>query len=405
MDAHRIVLRYARFAWLPAAAASLVACGAGSGEGLNISGRPVAEGGIVPLAPTLASVQANVFDPSCIVCHSGAGAPQGLRLDHASSFVSLVGVPSSENGSLLRVDPGNPDRSYLIQKLEGTASEGERMPIGAPAIPQSTIDFVRQWISDGAQPDMSTAPGDPPVVVSLTPAPDSIVADFPAQIVAGFDQEIDASTVNALTFTLVRSGGDGIFDDGDDIALTPASVELSPVNPRLAVMDPGGIAAPEDRYRVVLKGDGPGLILSVSGVALDGDFEGVLPSGDGVQGGDFTAEFELRGIQPTLTSIQRNVFTPTCAVAGCHTGPTGPNLPGGMNLNSDNASFASLVNVPSLQDPQLLRIAPGDADASYLIRKLEGTADTGATMPAGGTPLDPATIAAIRQWIDDGAMP
>ena len=104
----------------------IVGCSAGSGDGLNISGRPLSEAGDLPLAPTLESVQANVFDPSCIVCHSGANAPQGLRLDTANSFTSLVGISSREDGSVLRVAPGAPDNSYLIHKLEGTASLRER---------------------------------------------------------------------------------------------------------------------------------------------------------------------------------------------------------------------------------------------------------------------------------------
>ncbi|MFB3125634.1 MAG: hypothetical protein ACE1Z7_08660, partial [Woeseiaceae bacterium] len=199
----------------------IVGCSAGSGEGLDISGRPLSEGGNLPLAPTLASVQANVFNPSCIVCHAGANAPQGLRLDAANSFTNLVGVSSREDSSFFRVSPGNPDRSYLIHKLEGTASVGEQMPFGGPPIPQSTIDFVRQWITDGALPDSGGTPGMPPVVVSLTPDPDSIVGSFPPEINAGFDQDIDASTINELTFTLVRSGGDGQFSDGNEYVILP----------------------------------------------------------------------------------------------------------------------------------------------------------------------------------------
>ncbi len=138
----------------------IVGCTAGSGEGLNISGRPLSEGGDVPLAPTLASIQANVFDPSCAGsgCHSGANAPQGLRLDAANSFTNLVGAGSRQDSSFLRVAPGNPDQSYLIQKLEGTASVGEQMPLGGPSIPQTTINFVRQWIIDGALPDSGGPP-------------------------------------------------------------------------------------------------------------------------------------------------------------------------------------------------------------------------------------------------------
>ncbi len=89
----------------------IVGCTAGSGEGLDISGRPLGEGGDVPLAATLASVQANVFNPSCIVCHAGATAPQGLRLDAANSFTNLVGVASRQKSSILRVAPGDPDVS------------------------------------------------------------------------------------------------------------------------------------------------------------------------------------------------------------------------------------------------------------------------------------------------------
>ncbi len=47
--------------------------------------------------------------------------------------------------------PGNPDQSYLIQKIEGHAAVGARMPLGAPPLPQSTIDVIRQWIANGAQ--------------------------------------------------------------------------------------------------------------------------------------------------------------------------------------------------------------------------------------------------------------
>ena len=385
------------------AATLLGACSAGSGEGLDVSGRPIGEGGDVPLAPTLESIQANVFNPHCTVCHAGASAPQGLRLDAANSYTNLVGVPSRQESGLLRVNPGNPDQSYLVMKLEGTASQGARMPIGGAAIPQATINFVRQWIADGAPPDDSGTPELAPVVVSLTPAPGSSGPDFPAEIVAGFDQEIDASTVNELTFTLQRAGGDGTFGDGNEVDIVASSVALSSVNPRLAVMDLDGAPALADLYRVTLSGSGPNVILGINAQALDGEFSGGFPSGDGTQGGDFVADFEIEGVQPTLASIQQNVFTPGCAVSGCHSGPSGPGLPSGMDLTSAAASFANLVNVSSAQQPSLLRVEPGDASASYLVQKIEGTAAVGSQMPLGGGTLDAATIEAIRAWIDSGA--
>lgn len=382
--------------------AVLASCVPGSGEGLNVAGRPLDESGDVTLAATLESIQANVFDPSCIVCHSGAAAPLGLRLDADASYLSLVGVPSRE-GSLLRVAPGDPDASYLVRKLEGTAAEGGRMPLNGPPIPQATIDFVRQWILEGAQP-AGAAAGGPPAVVSLVPAPGVTGTDFPAEISAGFDREPDASTINALTFTLLRAGGDGQFDNGNDVPVAPAPVALSPANARLAVMDLAGVAAVEDRYRVTLAGSGPNVVLGVDGMALDGEFAGTFPSGDGVEGGDFVAEFEVAGLQASLDSIQANVFGPTCSVSGCHSGPAGPVLPGGMDLSSADASFASLVNVAAVQAPGTMRVAAGDADGSYLVQKLAGAAGVGERMPFGGPYLDPATIDAIRAWIDAGAQ-
>lgn len=390
------------FIALIASAAALQGCSAGSGEGLNVSGRPLSESGDVPLAGTLESIQVNVFDASCTSCHAGAAAPLGLQLDAGNSYVNLVGVSSRQVGSLLRVAPGDPDASYLVRKLEGTAAEGEQMPLGGPPVPAGTIAFVRQWISDGALPESQGAPATPPVVVSMTPAPGSVGSGFPSQVEVGFDRDMDASTVNTMTFTLQRSGGDGQFGDAADVAVD-APVALSPANARLAIMDLANVTAIDDVYRVVLEGSGPNMVLGVGGRALDGEFTGAFPSGDGVEGGDFVAEFEIQGLQSSLESIQANVLAPTCAVSGCHSGPSGGGLPTGMDLTSADASFANLVNVASAQVPALLRVAPGDANSSYLVQKLEGTAAVGRTMPAGGAPLDQATIDVIRAWIDNGA--
>ena len=82
----------------------------------------------------------------------GRRRPLGFRLDAASSYAMLVGAASVEVPSLMRVAPGNPDASYIIQKLEGHAAVGGQMPLGGPYLPQATIDVIRQWITDGAQP-------------------------------------------------------------------------------------------------------------------------------------------------------------------------------------------------------------------------------------------------------------
>jgi mono/diheme cytochrome c family protein len=128
---------------------ALAGCGSGSGDE---SGQP--PGGGMPLVATLPSIQANVFSIYCVRCHTGGGAPFGLRLDPEFSAGDLIRVASPRDATLIRVVPGDPDASFLIQKLEGTQAPelGERMPAGGPYLSTSTINVIRQWIQDGAQP-------------------------------------------------------------------------------------------------------------------------------------------------------------------------------------------------------------------------------------------------------------
>lgn len=103
---------------------------------------------------SLAQLQTQIFGPICSGCHSGPTSnalPSGMRLTSAAnSYAALVNVPSLQVGGLNRVTPGDPANSYLIQKLEGTAAVGVRMPQGGAFLNQATIDLVRQWIADGA---------------------------------------------------------------------------------------------------------------------------------------------------------------------------------------------------------------------------------------------------------------
>ena len=106
-----------------------------------------------PPTVTLADLQANVFGPRCSGCHfgGGAGLPGSMNLSSAqSTFAALVNVASIEVPTLQRVKPNDPDNSFLIHKLEGTQTAGQRMPAGGPFLDQATIDQVRAWITAGA---------------------------------------------------------------------------------------------------------------------------------------------------------------------------------------------------------------------------------------------------------------
>jgi len=105
---------------------------------------------------TLTQLQTQIFTPICSVCHTGVGTtlPGVQNLTAGHTFASVVGVASLEVPSLLRIKPNDPANSYLIQKIEGTAASGARMPAGCPTtqpcLDQATIDQVKAWVSQGA---------------------------------------------------------------------------------------------------------------------------------------------------------------------------------------------------------------------------------------------------------------
>lgn len=130
----------------------MAGCGGGGGYGGSSSqpSTPTPSDPNSPMTATFSSIQSHVFTPICTACHSGAAAPQGLKLDAANSFAMLVNAASAEVPALKRVAPGDANNSYLIQKLEGHAAVGARMPFGGPYLDATTIGLIRQWIDNGA---------------------------------------------------------------------------------------------------------------------------------------------------------------------------------------------------------------------------------------------------------------
>lgn len=89
----------------------------------------------------------------CVACHLTGQEPGNMKLAPKAAYATLVGVPSAET-KLKRVEPGKPDESYLVRKLDGThvaaGGTGERMPMGAEPLPPEQIAKVRAWIEQGA---------------------------------------------------------------------------------------------------------------------------------------------------------------------------------------------------------------------------------------------------------------
>jgi len=264
------------------AALVVVACAtgcAGNGEGLNQNGQPIAPGGpsTGPITADLQSIQDNVFTPICSKCHIGASAPEGLQLDADHAYNDLVGVPSVEEPNLLRVNPGNPDESYMVLKIEGAPGIlGGQMPLGETPLPQATIDAIRQWISNGAPNVPGAAAAAAGVfAVQATEPLDRSIMDAPLQrISVAFTQDVDASLVNETTVTLERIGGSdsdpksAVATEGaGKIQATRALVEH---NPAVLMITPSTALGP-GVYRVTLRGTGGGALANLNARTLGSD--------------------------------------------------------------------------------------------------------------------------------------
>jgi len=97
-----------------------------------------------------------VFTSSCATagCHVGAGAPDGLDLSAGVAYGNMADVASIQLPSMDLIEPGDPDNSYLVRKIEGTQTQagglGGRMPAGTSPLSQEIIDMIRVWVEEGA---------------------------------------------------------------------------------------------------------------------------------------------------------------------------------------------------------------------------------------------------------------
>jgi hypothetical protein len=143
------LLRYGFFIMAAAVFPALVSCGGPTGDA------------------TFSNIQSEIFLPKCATggCHDAA-TPGNANLDLSNMDIShemllgsegsgRVGRDSTQSPTQKRVNPGDPDDSYLIQKIieGGDIADGTRMPPPTSMIEflqDHEIETIRQWINDGA---------------------------------------------------------------------------------------------------------------------------------------------------------------------------------------------------------------------------------------------------------------
>ena len=122
----------------------------------------------------------------------------------------------------------------------------------------------------------------------------------PASVTVAFSELMDQATVTTSSFYVEGAGGDGTFGDGNEVVVAPTWVSGGGAT---YALDLSVAPMADDDYRIVLVGTGGSPITDAAGSALDGEFAGTYPSGEGTAGGDFILTFSLDATAPRVTAV------------------------------------------------------------------------------------------------------
>ena len=88
-----------------------------------------------------------IFNQSCggAGCHVSS-SQSGVNLSTYDDVMNSVG----EQYNREIVDPGNPDESPLVDKIEPAPEHGQRMPFDRDPLSEQQIRVIRTWIEEGA---------------------------------------------------------------------------------------------------------------------------------------------------------------------------------------------------------------------------------------------------------------
>ena len=136
----------------------------GDGVGLGESGDPLPTGGGDAGGISFSAEVLPIFETHCTRCHTSGGigyagtggdAANGLDLTAGAAYAGLVGVGTFQapgDAPRWRVRAGEPDSSYLLQKVVSDAPKsGSKMPLdGPPFLSDGEAGRIERWIEEGA---------------------------------------------------------------------------------------------------------------------------------------------------------------------------------------------------------------------------------------------------------------
>jgi len=123
------------------------------GIALAIAVPAAAHAGAPASAPSFKKDVMPLLQRQCVACHMTGDEQGQLGLMPKIAYGSLVKKQSTQ-AQLARVEPGDPERSYLLHKLRGThldqGGSGARMPMGMPELGEEDLARISAWIKAGA---------------------------------------------------------------------------------------------------------------------------------------------------------------------------------------------------------------------------------------------------------------
>lgn len=141
--------------------ATLAGC-AGDGSSLGPDGRPPAangdtngdetgDGAVDAPKITLVQLSRDIFTPNCTFsgCHGGSFLSANMSLEADRIASEIIGVASS-GSNLNRIEPGDPEASFLLKRVRGDSDVGSQMPLNRTPLTAEQIELIRAWIAAGA---------------------------------------------------------------------------------------------------------------------------------------------------------------------------------------------------------------------------------------------------------------
>ena len=92
----------------------------------------------------------NLIQVRCAPCHID-GSDGGLNMKGEDFIANTVNVKAGTDDKFFRINPGAPDKSYLVLKLKGEAA-GDRMPQSGEFYTDEEMKSLEEWIEDCASP-------------------------------------------------------------------------------------------------------------------------------------------------------------------------------------------------------------------------------------------------------------